>query len=126
MTIEMMSGYRATMFDGDESIDWLRHGWRALRFYARKAKDAINSGDMMMKAAMIERANRLLNVMSVILDTREGTTLGPSMMKIYSGLSGVLLRANVTGSTEALDDFERAVETLANEMLRLAEWQGGK
>lgn len=126
MTIEMMSGYRATMFDGDESIDWLRHGWRALRFYARKAKEAINGGDLLMKAAMIERANRLLNVMAVILDTSEGTTLGPSMMNIYAGLSGVLLRANVTGDTEALDDFERAVETLAHEMLSLADRGGGK
>jgi flagellin-specific chaperone FliS len=124
MTIEMMSGYRATMFDGDESVDWLRHGWRALRFYARKAKDAINNGDAVMKAIMIERANRLLTIMSGILDTSEGTTLGPAMMNIYNGLGGVLLRANLTSSTEALDDFERAVEILAKEILGIAEASG--
>jgi hypothetical protein len=46
------------------------------------------------------------------------------MMNIYNGLGGVLLRANLTSSTEALDDFERAVEILAKEILGIAEASG--
>jgi flagellin-specific chaperone FliS len=121
MTMEMMSGYRATMFDEEAGIEWLRHGWRALQLFARKAREAGNKGDAALKAQMIERANRLLNLMAGILDTGSGATLGPSLMNIYSSLSATLFRANLENGTENIDDFERAVEKLSRDMLGEAE-----
>jgi len=124
--MEMMSGYRATMFDEEAGIDWLRHGWRALRLFARKAREAGNQGDTALKAQMIERANRLLNLMAGILDTGSGATLGPSLMTIYSSLSATLLRANLENGTKNIDDFEQAVAKLSLDMLSAAETASAK
>ena len=90
------------MFDGETELDWLRHGWRALRLYGRKAKAAILAGDMALKAEMMIRADRLLVLMTGILDTGPGTTLGPALMKIYATLQTTLLRANIQNDAAAL------------------------
>ncbi len=84
MMMDMIAGYRTTLFDGEEELDWLRHGWRGLRLYARKAKAAMLNGDMVLKAEMLNRADRLLVLMTGILDTGAGTTLGPLLMQIYA------------------------------------------
>lgn len=117
MKIEMLAGYRATMFDGDAGLDWLRHGWRGLRLYGRKAKAAILAGNHVHKAEMIDRADRLLALMAGILDTGDGATLGPLLMTIYAKLHMTLLRANVNSDTEALDEFEQVIDILARDML---------
>jgi flagellin-specific chaperone FliS len=121
MMMDMTAGYRAAMFDGATELDWLRHGWRALRLYGRKAKAAILSGDMALKAEMVIRADRLLVLMTGILDTGPGTTLGPALMKIYATLQATLLRANIQNDAAALDEFDRAVEVLVRDMLEMPE-----
>jgi len=113
-----MDGYRATMFDGESGLRWLSPGWRGLRFYARKAKDAIKGGDIATKAQMIYRASCLLNLMTGILDTSAGTSLGPRLMKIYAVLGETLLRANVQNDVTALDEFETALAMLDHDMLQ--------
>jgi len=118
MTNETVDGYRATMFDGEPGLGWLRPGWRALRLYGRKAKAAIEAGDIALKAQMIHRADKLLILMTGILDTGGGTTLGPLLMNIYTQLGLTLLRANTNNDTAALDDFETALATLDREMLQ--------
>ena len=95
MVIDIIAGYRATMFDGEAELNWLRQGWRALRLYARKAKAAILDDDMALKWEMITRADQLLVLMTGILDTAPGTTLGPKLMNIYGVLQATLLRANL-------------------------------
>ncbi len=121
MINETMEGYRATMFDGEPGLDWLRPGWRALRLYGRKAKAAIEAGDIALKAQMIHRADKLLTLMTGILDTGSGTTLGPVLMKIYAELGLTLLRANTANDMAALDDFETALATLDREMSQTFE-----
>jgi flagellin-specific chaperone FliS len=117
MSAEMMSGYRATMFDGEAGVDWLRHGWRGLRIYARQAQTALRTGDIARKAELLARADRLLTLMAGILDTSAGTTLGPVLQRIYGQLQIALLRANSGNDAAALDDFEQAVDRLGREML---------
>ncbi|HEY1858026.1 flagellar protein FliS [Acidocella sp.] len=117
----MIAGYRATMFDGETELDWLRHGWRALRLYGRKAKAAILAGDIALKAEMMHRADRLLVLLTGILDTGPGTTLGPALTTIYGTLQTTLLRANLQNDAAALDEFDRAIETLARDMLETPE-----
>ncbi len=121
MMMEMIAGYRATMFDGAEELDWLRHGWRGLRLYARKAKAAMLAGDMAGKADMLNRADRLLVLMTGILDTAPGTTLGPALMHVYTALQTTLLRANAQNDAAALDEFDRAMEILVHDMLESSE-----
>ncbi len=121
MMMDMIVGYRATLFDGDEELDWLRHGWRGLRLYARKAKAAMLAGDMVLKAEMLNRADRLLVLMTGILDTAPGTTLGPALMHIYATLQTTLLRANAQNDAAALDEFDRAMEMLVRDMLETSE-----
>jgi flagellar biosynthetic protein FliS len=121
MMMDMIAGYRATMFDGETELDWLRQGWRALRLYGRKAKAAILAGDMALKAEMIVRADQLLVLMTGILDTSPGTTLGPALMNIYTMLQATLLRANVQNDTSALDEFDHAIENLVRDMLETPE-----
>ena len=121
MMMDMIAGYRATMFDGATELDWLRHGWSALRLYGRKAKAAILAGDMVLKADMIIRADRLLVLMTGILDTGTGTTLGPMLMDIYAALQRALLRANVSNDATVLDEFDRALERLLRDMLKMPE-----
>jgi flagellin-specific chaperone FliS len=121
MMMDMIAGYRATLFDGDEELDWLRHGWRGLRLYARKAKAAMLDGDVVLKAEMLNRADRLLVLMTGILDTAPGTTLGPALMRIYATLQTTLLRANAQNDTAALDEFDRAIEILVRDMLETSE-----
>jgi flagellar biosynthetic protein FliS len=121
MMMDMIAGYRATMFDGETELDWLRHGWRALRLYGRKAKTAIQAGDVALKAEMVMRADRLLVVMTGILDTAPGTTLGPALMNIYTALQASLLRANIQNDVAALEEFDRALETLVRDMLETSE-----
>src|SRR5271165_6365797 len=99
MTNETVDGYRATMFDGEPGLDWLRPGWRALRLYGRKAKAAIEADDIALKAQMIHRADKLLTLMTGILDTGNGATLGPLLMNIYAQLGLTLLRANADNDT---------------------------
>jgi len=113
----MIAGYRATMFDGEAGVDWLRPGWRALRQYGRKARAAIEAGDIVLKAQMIYRADRLLLLMTGILDTGPGTTLGPALMKIYTALQANLLRANINDDVSALDEFDRAIEMLTRDLV---------
>jgi flagellar biosynthetic protein FliS len=121
MMMDMTAGYRATMFDGETELGWLRHGWRALRLYGRKAKAAMLAGDTALKAEMIVRADRLLVLMTGILDTAPGTTLGPALMNIYTMLQATLLRANVQNDTSALDEFDNAIENLVRDMLETPE-----
>ena len=121
MTTEMMTGYRATMFDGEAGLNWLRPGWRGLRLYARKAKEAIKTGDTAFKADMIHRADQLLTLMSGMLDTGAGTTLGPVLMNIYASLHLNLLRANIDNDTAALDEFDQAIDKLMRDILQTSE-----
>ena len=85
------------------------------------ARLAIEQGDIATKAAMLARADELLTVMSGILDTSEGTTLGPALMTIYSALRFTLLRANTENSDSALQDFEAALAILDRDMIKLSE-----
>ena len=121
MSTEMITGYRAAMFDGEPNINWLRPGWRGLRLYGRRAKAAILDGNMPHKAEMLNRADQLLTLMGGILSTEDGTTLGPALASIYAAMHLTLLRANINNDLSALDDFERALETLDREMLNHPE-----
>jgi flagellar biosynthetic protein FliS len=116
MMTYMMSSYRAGLFDGEPGLNWLRPGWRGLRLYARKARAAIEAGDVANKASMIQRADQLLTLMTGILNTGHGTTLGPALMNIYAALQRNLLRANLNDDIAALDDFEAALLLLDREM----------
>jgi flagellar biosynthetic protein FliS len=113
--------YRATMFDGEPTVDWLRPGWRALRLYGRKAKRAIEEGDMTAKAEMLSRADQLLTIMTGILDTGHDNALGQSLMRIYSALRLALLDANIENDPKPLDDFDGALRVLDSEFIKLAE-----
>ncbi|MGO9817697.1 MAG: flagellar protein FliS [Acidocella sp.] len=119
--MDMINEYRASMFDGKSDVSWLHQGWRGLRLYCRRAKAAIEAGDMATKAAMLARADELLNLMSGILDTSEGSKLGPALMTIYSALRFTLLRANTDDSKSALDDFEAALAILDRDMTKASE-----
>jgi len=121
MTTEMVTGYRAAMFDGEPNINWLRPGWRGLRLYGRRAKAAILDGNFAHKAEMISRADQLLTLMGGILETGNGSTLGPALANIYTAMHLTLLRANINNDISALDDFEVALETLDREMLNHPE-----
>lgn len=117
--------YRAAMFDGAPGLHWLRQGWRGLRQYGRRARTALEQGDQPTKALMIARADELLTVMSGVLDTAEGTTLGPALMTIYAALRFTLLRANaetnMENSAEALRDFDAALALLDRDMIKSSE-----
>jgi len=119
--MDMINEYRAAMFDGQADVNWLHQGWRGLRLYGRRAKAAIEAGDMAAKAAMLARADELLNLMSGILDTGDGSKLGPALMTIYSALRFTLLRANTENSKSALEDFEAALAILDRDMAKLSE-----
>jgi len=121
MSFENLAGYQAGMFDGKADLAWVRKGWRGLRLYGRKAKAAIIAGDIATKAEMISRADLLLNVMTGILDTEDGTTLGPALMTVYTALRFTLLRANIENNTAALDDFEAALAILDRDMIKSSE-----
>lgn len=118
--------YRASMFDGEADISWLRPGWRALRLYGQKAQSAMIEGDLPMKAEMIGRADQLLTIMSGILDVGPGTSLGPSLMRIYNALRLALLDANLSNSCEPLKDFDRALRSLDEEFFRLTDRAGAR
>jgi flagellin-specific chaperone FliS len=118
---DLISTYRATMFDGTADVNWLRQGWRGLRQYGRRARAAIEAGDTATNAAMLARADELLTVMSGILDTSEGTSLGPALMTIYAALRFTLLRANAENSLAALADFEAALAILDRDMIKSSE-----
>lgn len=124
--MDMTTSYRATMFDDEPDVSWLRPGWRALRLYAQKAKVAIAEGDTAQKGEMISRADQLLTIMSGILELSPGSTLGPSLMRIYSALRLALLDANISNSSEPLIDFDRALRTLEEEFLRISEGATGE
>jgi flagellin-specific chaperone FliS len=117
---DLISEYRAGMFDGEPGVAWLRPGWRSLRFYGRRAKAAIEAGDVVLKATMILRADRLLTIMTGILDTSGGTTLGPAMMRIYDRLRFCLWKANIRNDCVALDDYDQALLTIDEQFLKLS------
>lgn len=121
MTDDLISTYRATMFDGAADMNWLHQGWRALRHYGRQASAAIEAGDTTAKAAMIARADELLTVMSGILDTSDGAPLGAALMTVYSALRFTLLRANTENSVAALQDYETALAILDRDMMKSSE-----
>jgi flagellar biosynthetic protein FliS len=99
-------------------VNWLRPGWRGLRLYGRKAKIAIIDGNMLEKAEMIRRADELLTLLSGILDTDTGSTLGPALMNIYGALRTALLRANINDDLTALDEYDDALVTLDRHMMQ--------
>ncbi|MDE8349111.1 MAG: flagellar protein FliS [Acidocella sp.] len=118
MIVQMLEGYRASMFDGLPGVHWLRPGWRGLRLYGRKAKIAIIDGNMLEKAEMIRRADELLTLLTGILETDENSTLGPALMNIYSALRTTLLRANINDDLTALDEYDNALVTLDGHMMQ--------
>jgi len=118
---DLIAEYRAAMFDGEPGISWLRPGWRSLRLYGQQAKAAIEAGDVRLKANMILRADRLLNVMSGILDTGAETTLGPAMMRIYDRLRFCLFKANSGNDCAALDDYDEALRMIDQEFVKLSK-----
>jgi flagellin-specific chaperone FliS len=113
--------YREGLFDGKPDIVWLAQGWKALRLYGRRARAAIETGDMVAKAQMLNKAGQLLVVMSGILETDEGKTLGAALMTIYTALHFTLLRANLQNSLTALDDFDQALMLLDRDMAASSE-----
>ena len=119
--MDIMTGYRAGIFDDEANIGWLRHGWRALRLYGRQARAAIEAEDLVTKAKMIAKADDLLNVMTGIVDTAEGTTLGPALLTIYTALRHTLLRANLDNDISALADYEAALGLLDRDMIKSSE-----
>ncbi|WP_419759409.1 flagellar protein FliS [Acidisoma sp.] len=119
--VDLTAGYRAGLFDGEPGIGWLRPGWLSLRLYGQHAKAAIEAGDTLLKANMILSADRLLTIMSGILDTSPGTTLGPAMMSIYNRLRFCLWKANVRNDCAALDDYDKALQTIDKEFLNLSK-----
>ncbi|MDE8343088.1 MAG: flagellar protein FliS [Acidocella sp.] len=121
MSVQMLVGYRASMFDGLPGVNWLRPGWRGLRLYGRKAKIAIIDGNLLEKAEMIRRADELLTLLTGILETEEGSTLGPALMTIYAALRETLLRANINDDLVALDEYDIALATLDRQMLQSLE-----
>jgi flagellin-specific chaperone FliS len=121
MPSDFIKEYQSGMFDGEPGIGWLRPGWRSLRLYGQQAKAAIEAGDVVLKANMIVRADRLLTVMSGILDTSAGTTLGPAMMRIYERLRFCLWKANIKNDRAALDDYDQALRTIDQEFLKLSK-----
>ena len=123
---DLIAGYRAGMFDGEPDIGWLRPGWRSLRLYGQRTKAAIEAGDIVLKANMILRADRLLTVMSGILDTSDGTTLGPAMMRIYDRLRFCLWKANSKNDCAALDDYDLALQTIDEDFLKLIKHKAGR
>ncbi len=120
MTQDATASYRLSIFEGEESLSWLRPGWRGLRLYGRRAKAAINANDIILKAELLSRADQLLTVMTGILDTAPGTTLGPRLMTIYASLRVALLRANTHNDCAALDDFDLALQRMDEEFLTLS------
>jgi flagellin-specific chaperone FliS len=118
---ELIAYYRASMFDGEPGIEWLRPGWRSLRLYGQRAKAAIEAGDVVLKASMIVRADQLLTIMSGILDTNPGAALGPAMMRIYDRLRFCLWKANIKNDCAALDDYDHALQTIDQEFLKLSK-----
>jgi len=115
------SSYRASLFDGEPSLAWLRPGWRGLRLYGQRAKAAIETGDLRLKSEMISRADQLLTVMTGILETGSEAALGPALMRIYDALRLALLRANVSNDCAALDDFDQSLQAMDQDFLRLTE-----
>jgi flagellin-specific chaperone FliS len=126
MSTDFINGYRASMFDGEPGIGWLRPGWRSLRLYGQRAKAAIEVGDIVAKANMITRADRLLTIMSGILDTGPEATLGPAMMRIYDQLRLCLWKANIKNDAAALDDYDRALQTIDQDFLKLSKPQADR
>ncbi|HQT63548.1 MAG: flagellar biosynthesis protein FliS [Acidocella sp. 20-57-95] len=121
MTTQILASYRASMFDGLPGLNWLRPGWRGLRLYGRKAKIAIIDGNMLEKANMIRRADELLNLLTGILETDSGSTLGPALMNIYAALRQTLLRANLNDDLVALDEYDEALSILDRQMTERLE-----
>jgi flagellin-specific chaperone FliS len=120
MSSDFTGEYRSAMFDGEPGIGWLRPGWLSLRLYGRQARAAIEAGDIVLKANMIVRADKLLTIMSGILDTSTGTTLGPAMMRIYDKLRFCLWKANIKNDCTALDDYDQALQIIDKEFLKLS------
>ncbi|GAB0114414.1 flagellar protein FliS [Acidisoma sp. C75] len=118
--MSIVTAYRSSMFDGAADVDWLRSGWRALRLYGHKAKTAIEEDDLLLKAEMISRADKLLTVMTGIVDMSPGSLLGQSLSRIYNALRLALLEANITNQSNPLDDFDAALRTLDSEFSKLS------
>lgn len=110
--------YRATMFDGEPSLSWLQQGWRGLRYYGRRARVAMEQGDVVTKAQMIARADELLTVMSGIVDTTANASLGPALMTIYAALRFSLFRAITEDDAGALRDYDVALSLLDQDLVK--------
>ncbi|MDE8345200.1 MAG: flagellar protein FliS [Acidocella sp.] len=119
--MDQSTQYRAAMFDGQADLSWIRQGWRGLRLYGRRARAAIMADDVVIKAAMIARADELLNLLTGILDDTQPAGLGPALMTIYSALRFALLRANIENNIDALDDFEAALAILDRDLISSSE-----
>lgn len=113
--------YRMTMFEGETSLRMLQQGWRALRYYGKRAHQALETGDVQTKAQMIARADDLLNIMSGLLDTTENAKLGKALMTIYSALRFTLFRANTYNSLDALRDYDIALSLLDQDLVKTPE-----
>jgi flagellar biosynthetic protein FliS len=116
MNVHILHSYRAGLFDDLPGVNWFRPGWRGLRLYGRKAKAAINAGNMLEKAEMLARADQLLTLLNNILETDSASTLGTALMNIYAALRTSLLRANLNDDIEALDEFDNALAMLDRHM----------
>lgn len=113
--------YRMTMFEGETNLHMLQQGWRALRYYGKRAGQALENGDVKTKAQMIARADELLNVMSGLLDTTENAKLGKALMTIYSALRYTLFRAATSNSLDALRDYDIALSLLDQDLVKTPE-----
>lgn len=121
--MDQMTGYRAGFFDGDAEIGWLRHGWRGLRLFGRRAQAAHEAGDLAAKAEFIARADRLLTLMTGVLQTEREAPLGNTLLRVYDALRLNLFRANTENDMDALRDFELALSRLDHDMIKSSESQ---
>lgn len=105
-----------SIFDGEPGIAIIRHGWRGLRIYGRRAQVAIETGDLTAKHENISRAQNLLVLMQGILVTEKESSLGHSLKTIYTALQGRLLEANIKNSLVPLQDYDKALAQLTTDL----------
>jgi flagellar biosynthetic protein FliS len=101
-----------TMMSEEPSLDWVEKGWRAIAFYLRTARMAIDKNNLAEKLEAVGKAERLLALLSAITPRDKDSALGSKIGSLYDTFQITLVNANADDDVAALKNIEAALAEL--------------
>lgn len=108
----VVNAYRTAEINTSEPLDLIIMLYEGAIYQSRKAKVAIQEGDIQKKVHAISRCLAIVEELLRSLNLEEGGQVAENLQELYLFIMKELTEANITSSCEKLDLVESILKTL--------------